>query len=454
MGRNMTAEPEAQASDIKKTVREGLLRSLASLIVKVGAAGLTYAMFVVMARALDVTQYGFYAFGVSLATMVAIGASMGQQTAILRYWPEEEGKSNRHGAMSALQSGWALTLIAGVVFTLVIAIVAIVYGIMGAGFEAGWHMLAASTLILPLAAAEYGSAALRAQGSVWSAMAPRDILWRGGVLVFGVVLIFLGLKISGAVALLVTAVLLALALVLQVYASHRRGYVNSVSLKGLPGYVRRHGKASLWYLTGTVIDSAALNLDIVLVGLFIAAESAGLYFNAFRTAGLLTLFMYAITLVIAPMVARAYHGGELRKAQAVTTFCAWAGFLFSLAVFVGFCIFGELILSLFGPEYAAGHLVLIVLSVGLLADAATGPTRIVMMMTGHERDYVRIFGAIMVVGLLAQLIIIPLFGVLAAAIVNTLARIVAQTAIAVWTRKHVGIDTSLLGIFDLMQKKA
>ena len=39
---------------------------------------------------------------------------------------------------------------------------------------------------------------------------------------------------------------------------------------------------------------------------------------------------------------------------------------------------------------------LILLSIGLLFDAATGPSRIVMMMTGHERDYVRIFGTIMV----------------------------------------------------------
>ena len=42
---------------------------------------------------------------------------------------------------------------------------------------------------------------------------------------------------------------------------------------------------------------------------------------------------------------------------------------------------------------------LILLSIGLLFDAATGPSRIVMMMTGHERDYVRIFGAIMLVGM-------------------------------------------------------
>ena len=40
------------------------------------------------------------------------------------------------------------------------------------------HLYAAAILILPLALAEYWSSALRAQGSVWIGLAPRDIVWR------------------------------------------------------------------------------------------------------------------------------------------------------------------------------------------------------------------------------------------------------------------------------------
>jgi len=69
-----------------------------------------------------------------------------------------------------------------------------------------------------------------------------------------------------------------------------------------------------------VIDSAALNMDTIFIGLLVTAEAAGIYFNAFRTAGLLTLFMFAITLVVAPMVSRHYHAGEIKQAQAITAF--------------------------------------------------------------------------------------------------------------------------------------
>lgn len=430
-------------------MRDGLLRSLASLAIKIATAGLTYLMFVFLSRAMTETAYGHFAFGFSLATMLAIGASMGQQTAILRFWPENIGRGANDKARDALRAGWTLTLLAGLVLSIVLMASAAVYGLFGPGPLGVVHIYAAALLVLPLAAAEYGSAALRAQGSVWTALAPRDILWRGAVVLAALVLMVGGWRLSGATGLSLTALVLALSVLLQVAQARKRGYRQEFGLQGFGRYWREHGKASRWFLLGTVADSAALNIDIVLVGLFVAAESAGLYFNAFRTAGLLTLFMFAITLVIAPMVAKHYHAGEMRKAQAVTTLCAWAGFLFSLVVFAAYWLFGDLVLSLFGETYADGHLVLVLLSLGLLADAATGPTRIVMMMTGHERDYVRLFGGIMAVGFVLQLIAIPLYGVLAAALVNAAVRGVAQITIAVWTRRHVGLDTSLLGLWAL-----
>ena len=46
-------------------------------------------------------EYGYFAFGLSLATVLAIGASMGQQTAILRYWPERTVRDDPTGPCRA-----------------------------------------------------------------------------------------------------------------------------------------------------------------------------------------------------------------------------------------------------------------------------------------------------------------------------------------------------------------
>ncbi len=431
-------------SDLRGLVRAGLSKSLVSLVIKVATAGLTYLMYVILSRLMGAAEYGYFAFGLSLATILAIGANYGQQTAILRYWPEETVAGRPQKALEALRSGGAVTIIAGLAITLALAALSGLVGVAGAPSA---HLLGAAVLILPLALAEYWSSVLRAQGSVWTALTPRDIVWRLAVPLLVVALWYAGVTLSGAAALLLTAALLGLSLALQYLLARARSYEIAPGTAGLGDYWRERGKPSRSFFLGTVLDSAALNVDIILVGLLVAPAAAGIYFNAFRTAGLLTLFMFAITLVVAPMVSQHFHAGEMRKAQAITALCAWAGFVFSLAVFAGFLLFGEQILSLFGAGQEQGKVILILLSIGLLVDAATGPSRIVLMMTGHERAYVRIFGSIVVAGMLVQVAVIPAAGLLGAAVVNMIARTAAQLAIAWFAHRRIGLDTTLLGAF-------
>lgn len=436
---------QAPRSDLRSLLRSGLSKSLVSLVIKVATAGLTYGMYVILSRLMGVVDYGYFAFGLSLATILAIGANYGQQTAILRYWPEETVAGRPQKALEALRAGGAITLIAGVAISLALLGVSAATDIFDP--EPVFHLYAAAALILPLALAEYWSSALRAQGSVWTALTPRDILWRLGLPLFVVALYYAGVTLSGWAALLLTAAVLGLALAVQYLFAQARRYEIAPGTSGLKSYWGEHGRSSRSFFLGTVLDSAALNVDIIFVGLLVAPAAAGIYFNAFRTAGLLTLFMFAITLVVAPMVARHYHAGEMRQAQAITALCAWAGFIFSLGVFVGFLLFGDFILGLFGEGQEQGKLILILLSIGLLFDAATGPSRIVLMMTGHERAYVRIFGSIVVAGMLVQLAVIPIFGLVGAALVNMLSRIAAQLAIAWFAHRRIGLDTTLLGAF-------
>jgi O-antigen/teichoic acid export membrane protein len=435
---------QTAGSDLRGLLRSGLSKSLVSLVIKVATAGLTYLMYVILSRLMGITEYGYFAFGLSLATILAIGANFGQQTAILRYWPEEIVAGRPEKALDALRAGGAVTVIAGFGITLILLAGGAVAG--SAGLPS-WHIAASAALILPLALAEYWSSVLRAQGSVWTALTPRDIVWRVAVPLLVVALWYAGVSLSGAAALLLTATILALSLGLQWMLARARKYEIAPGTSGLRDYWSERGKPSRSFFLGTVLDSAALNVDIILVGLLVAPAAAGIYFNAFRTAGLLTLFMFAITLVVAPMVSQHYHAGEMRKAQAITALCAWAGFVFSLAVFAGFLVFGEQILGLFGEGQEQGKLILILLSIGLLVDAATGPSRIVLMMTGHEGAYVRIFGSIVLAGILVQLAVIPVWGLLGAAVVNMLARIAAQLAIAWFAHRRIGLDTTLLGAF-------
>ena len=436
-------------TDLAGLLQTGLLRSVGSLGIKVATAGLTYLTYVVLSRTQTNDEYGHFAFGLALATVLAIVAGAGQPVAVLRLWAEQRSKGDDTGAQSVIAAGSTITIYASIAIAVLLCLVALVYRPFAGPNETLNHIFGAAILILPLALSEYNSSALRAQGSLWTALLPRDIFWRLALPMLVLALFALGMVLSGPDALVLAAALLLGMLALQMLLATRRGYTIMPARAPVPGHWNRWGRLSRWLLLGALIETAALNADVILVGLMLDLESSGLYFNAFRTAGLMTLFTFAIELVIAPMVAEHFHAGNMRKAQAITALCSWAGFVFSLVIFLGFGLFGTEILSLFGASYAEGWLILMLLSFGLLFDAITGPSKIVMMMTGHERPYVAIFGAIMGVGLLVQILVIPFWGLIGAAAVNMAARICAQIGIALWCRFRIGLDTSLLGILWL-----
>lgn len=441
----------AVPSDLSALLSTGLLRSIGSLGIKVATAGLTYLTYVVLARTMSEAEYGRFAFGLALATMLAILAGMGQSTAILRLWPQLRGQGDAGGAATALAAGASLTIAASLCAAALLCLGALAAGPFLPPGETATPFIGAAFLILPMALAEYNSSSLRAQGSLFTALLPRDIFWRLLLPLCVLALFALGIVLSGPDALGLSAALLVGMLAVQMKLALSRGYVvlPSAALAPVIAHWRRWGKLSKWLLLGALIETFTLNADIILVGLMLDLESSGLYFNAFRTAGLMTLFTFAIELVIAPMVAEHFHAGAMRKAQAITALCAWAGFVFSLVIFALFVVSGDFVLSLFGDTYAGGALVLVLLAFGLLFDAATGPSKIVMMMTGHERAYVALFGTIMGLGFLVQIVVIPHWGVVGAAAVNMSARILAQIAIALWCRYRIGLDTSLLGVLAL-----
>ena len=436
-------------ADLSTLLRAGFWRAVGSLGIKVATAGLTYLTFVVLARTMTQIEYGHFAFGLALATVLAVAAAVGQPTAILRFWSESQAASRPQEAMQAVRSGTTLIGLAALSITAILSIaVLIVTGSVRLD-DTTTHFYGAAFLVLPMALADFNSAALRAQGSLWTALLPRDILWRLAMPAVTLLLFAVGIVLSGADALALYSGLLVGTLALQYWLAQQGGYELRAGWRGTAHYWRDRGGISRWLLLGALIESASLNADVVLVGLMAGLEGSALYFNAMRTAGLMTLISYAIVLVMAPVITRHYYAGDRYETQLVTAAGAWGGFVFAVFTFGLFVLYGGPILSLFGPVYGDAHLILVLLAAGLLVDAATGPTMTLMTTTGQERAFVYSLGAITLASLAVQALVLPTYGLVGVAAVNMIARLVSQVFMAFWCIAKVGIDPTIFGILRL-----
>jgi O-antigen/teichoic acid export membrane protein len=108
-------------------------------------------------------------------------------------------------------------------------------------------------------------------------------------------------------------------------------------------------------------------------------------------------------------------------------------------------VFGKELLNLFGDDFVVAYPILVILIVGQLANAMTGPVALLLNMTGHQTDAARILGAGVILNVTLNALLIPAYGPTGAALAGTVTMVLLNTnmAIAVWHRLRI-VSVALL----------
>ncbi|MCH8112409.1 MAG: oligosaccharide flippase family protein, partial [Proteobacteria bacterium] len=158
------------------------------------------------------------------------------------------------------------------------------------------------------------------------------------------------------------------------------------------------------------------SLGVLMLAPMQGAHATGIFGVAMTASNLITLPLAAINTPLAPRVAQAYADNDRAALRRLTTHTARVASLVSLPLFSLFILFGTWVLSLFGPEFAVGHAALLILASAQMFNVAVGPVGLLLQMTGHERDVLASFAISAAITFVANLLLIPLWGGIAAAI--------------------------------------
>lgn len=432
---------------VQRLARGGLW----ALLIKVAAAVLSLVMLAALARAMNAAEFGRFAFGYSLAMVLATVAGLGLHTGILRWRPENEVRGRPDLAAAAERWGINMTLAASALLAA---------GLMGLGWALGPRLErlaeldlaalgASAALTVALAVSGYQQSALRARGALIAALLPREVLWRGGITLAGGTLALAALQVDAAQALWISAGLLGALTATQ--ALRHRLTPGRQADPAAPALGAR-GPAGTWARqAGPMWGSAVLGVlakhfEVLVIGLFFSAEITGMYFAALYAASALTLVLVASNMVAAPLISRTHHGGERQQLQRLLRLIA-AGM--AGPVLIGFALmwlFAPEILSIFNPAYAEGAGLLVLLAAGMAARTLGGPTGMVLQLTGSEGAHVRIMATVTAAMIALQLTLIPIFGLWSAAAVNAGGGLIWN----LWMRgaclQRVGVDPTVLSL--------
>lgn len=157
------------------------------------------------------------------------------------------------------------------------------------------------------------------------------------------------------------------------------------------------------------------NADILILGFFVPPEIVAYYFAATRLAQILGYVPYGITAATAQKYAALAAKGERDRLQGlINSVAALSTALTGLGALLLWAV-APIALSLFGEGYQSAIAIVPILALGLVMASAMGPGEDVLTMLGQERACAMAFVAALAVTVGLNLALIPVFGMVGAA---------------------------------------
>lgn len=441
--------------DAVATVPRGSVAGLArngaiAGFIKLASAGLSFVMFVVVAMVTDERQFGLYSATYAGASLVSFFASVGQQSTVLRFWPQYAGGGALGTANSFMVRAILVTLLGLVVTSLGIVAVGLVPGVSVKTPE--WLPLCLSTAVLSFALgwSEFASGAFRAKSELVSALLPRDVIWRALVIVAVVILHVRHGGIDAVTATTLTAGLLVLATLPQAIILIR----DTLRIERTPlttEQKREFNQVTLGLWGATSLPPALGQVSTLLVAAILGPEAAGAVFVADRMTRVVLLALTGINQALAPEISDAYYNGDRGHVQRITSLTALGASVVALATLTIFVVFGTLVLGIFDPAYATPqtHAVLVIFGIGATFATACGPIELLSHLTGLQHALLKVLVVVNAIGLVITALATYWFGSIGAATSIAVTLITWNVISVLMARRRIGIDSSVLGLLTI-----
>jgi len=161
-------------------------------------------------------------------------------------------------------------------------------------------------------------------------------------------------------------------------------------------------------------------IDIFMIGFFLSNKDVGIYNIAVQIGTISCFILEAFSTIFASNISSLYHKGDINTlAQMYTFITKWIVF-FNLIAFGIILNFSADIMHLFGTDFMMGALALILISIGQVVNAATGPAGVINNMTGHPHYGIYISIVVLIIGIALNYYLIPMYGINGAAFTSLL----------------------------------
>jgi O-antigen/teichoic acid export membrane protein len=390
------------------------------LVGRVLALVITLTTQVIMVRALAKTEYGAFAYALTIATLARTLVSFGEDQALTRFLSIYDEQRDHDKLFGTFVMATAKILATS---TLLIGVLFVVQGrLVGTVVD---DPDAVGLLLILVFLAPIDAVDRMIEGSFAVFSRPRAIFFRKYVmepgLRLGVVVLVLALG-RDATLLAVGYVLAALAGMI-VYALTLRGVLRRSGLlerldrRRLSFPVRAYFGFSLPLLSVELVNITVSTVSVVLLGRVQGTAEVAEFRAVLPAARLNQIVIFTFTMLFTPMAARFYARGDVAgMREAYWQSAMWLA-VFSFPVFALTGPFADpLTVTLFGERYASSAPYLAVLATGYFVNAALGFNALSLQAFGHLGWVTKVNVVVATLHVALALVLVPRHGAMGAAV--------------------------------------
>lgn len=417
-----------------------------SIIVFLGnvlGMGLAFATRVFPARHLPPSEYGLLALGITLLSTLALVGVLGLYEGIAQRIPRTEEQAEEFTAGLMLSA--ALSISIGITITAYAGPIAAL--LVGPAFEPVLQVIGLGIPMMVLSRVVLGG--FRGREDVIGRVLVQNILMRGSIFLLVVAMVLLGSGAPGAAV--GWAVGLSFTALGGLWLLHRRQrlvtrprrWLEVVHLKSKPLLkfsLPLMGAASIWQILQET--------DNLFLAVFRTSADLGVYDASFTMGRLIFLFFWPVGFLIVPVFSGLDERRsrlEIARLYSLTT--KWLVFL-TLPTALMLVWYPDFVLELmFSSNYSRGADALVILVAAFFFHILTGESRQTLTALGHAdvilKGVLFAFG----VNLLLNLVLIPEFGIIGAAIASGSAYILLNAGFAFYLFSTYRIHPLSRGMF-------
>ena len=348
-----------------------LLKSLLTMFVQALGQGCAFITAILLARYLSINDYGYYIFGITIATILAVISTTGAGGILARSWGQHQSNDlfEKNKYIFQIQNKYFNR---GIIFIVLCILIFILY--MFVSSKINYIEIFTIAFAIPFFIANLLQSFFVAQKKVVFAN-----FIQLGLRIIMLCLVFLTIlfKLFNVITLIKLMFIIMFVYIVILWLKQTRIY-------GFKTQKLQSGNFSFALMQwGLLLLS---QIDILILKVFSISSDIAIYGVALQLSALVSFVLNAVNSNVLSQIASDYKNCDKQEFQKRITSYTKIIFSLSCIAIIGLIIFGYPITLLYGSKYIISYYIFCILMIGQFVNILSGCVATILNMTGNEKS--------------------------------------------------------------------